>query len=218
MSVKILVTIGDSWPAGAELQNTACAFPNLIANNLEIESINLAEPGTSADQALYKLLNLSLDIDWQHTLLLFCLTGITRSMYIDNSCPKEIHPMAKTTVAQFYYKYIHSNQLDQFNRMKNILSAQQYCAKKGCELLFVNNWDSAPNHNLIDQSKFYNKTLIEILNINQKLDDKKLDWNLISQHEFIKPNTCHPNETGHQKIAKELSQWIKEKLHDKPIS
>jgi lysophospholipase L1-like esterase len=212
-----LVTIGDSWPAGAELQNSKDSFPGLIAEYLGVESINLSQPATSADQALHRLLNNNLTIDWKNTLVLFCLTGISRSMNIDIQ-PREIHPTAETPASVAYYKYIHSDELDRFNRIRNILAAQHYSTATGSRILFVNNWDKTPEHRAIDQSLFYNKTLTEILDIGQKLDDTDLDWYNLSKHVYIRPNQCHPNIEGHKLIATELSSWIKEKLNDKPVS
>lgn len=217
MPLQHLVTIGDSWPAGAELENLDCAFPCLIGKQLGIESINLSQPATSADQAVYTLLHNNLSVAWNDTLILFCLTGISRSMYIDSQ-PREIHPMGEVPASVAYYKYIHSAELDQFNRIRNVLAAQQYCNTKGCKILFVNNWDKTPKHSAIDQSLFYNKTLTEILNIGEKLDDTDLDWYNLSKHEYIQPHQCHPNITGHILIADELSCWIKEKLNDKSVS
>jgi lysophospholipase L1-like esterase len=208
-----LLTVGDSWPAGAELHDKSCAFPALISEQLELESVNLAEQATSADQALYQLLNATLN---NEVLVLFCLTGISRSMTI-NRKPRELHPTASTPASVAYYKYIHSNELDQFNRIRNIMAAQQFCQAQGSRVLFVNNWDKTPKHSAIDQTLFYNKTLVEILNIAHRMDDTDLDWYNLSTHEYISPNKCHPNISGHSIIADELSSWLKEKINDKPV-
>lgn len=216
MPIQHLVVFGDSWPAGAELESPATdAFPTLIANQLGIELTNLAEPGTSIDQAVYKLLQTSLN--FESALILFCLTGISRSMYIDGR-PREIHPTADNPRSVAYYKYIHSTELDKFNCIRNVLSVQQHCQALGYQVLFVNNWDKVPKHSAINENLFYNKTLTEILNINQNLDSNGLDWYNLSQHKYIIPNKCHPNTDGHSIIATELSSWIKEKLNDKPVS
>lgn len=214
MRLRYLLTVGDSWPAGAELDNKSFAFPALISQQLELESVNLAEQATSADQALYRLLNATLN---NEVLVLFCLTGISRSMTI-NRQPRELHPTANTPESTAYYKYIHSDELDQFNRVRNILAAQQFCHSKGSRILFVNNWDNTPKHSAIDQTLFYNKTLVEILNIAHRMDDADLDWYNLSTHEYILPNKCHPNTSGHSIIADELSCWLKEKINDKSVS
>ncbi len=217
MALTHLVTIGDSWPAGAELQNLKDSFPSLLADHLELESINLSQPATSTDQALHRLLHATENINWDKTLILFCLSGISRSMYIDDQ-PREIHPTSGALIANVYYKYIHSDKLDRFNRIRNILSAQHYSNVVKSRILFVNNWDKTPEHRAIDQTLFYNKTLTEILDIGQKLDDVDLNWNNLSKHKFISPNQCHPNVSGHSLIAEELGIWIKEKLNDKSLS
>ena len=217
MVLTHLVTIGDSWPAGAELQNLKDSFPSLLADHLELESINLSQSATSTDQALHRLLHVTENIKWDKTLILFCLSGISRSMYIDDQ-PREIHPTSGTPIANVYYKYIHSDELDRFNRIRNILSAQHYSNVVGSRILFVNNWDKTPEHCAIDQTLFYNKTLTEILDIDQKLDDADLNWYNLSKHKFISPNQWHPNVFGHSLIAKELGIWIKEKLNDKSLS
>ena len=225
MALTHLVTIGDSWPAGAELQNLKDSFPSLLADHLELESINLSQSATSTDQALHRLLHSTENIKWDKTLILFCLSGISRSMYIDDQ-PREIHPNSGTLIANVYYKYIHSDRLDKFNRIRNILSAQHYSNVVGSRILFVNNWDKTPEHHAIDQTLFYNKTLTEILDIgqrffdqfDQRLNDTNLNWYDLSKHKFISPNQGHPNVSGHSLIAKELGIWIKEKLNDKSLS
>ncbi len=213
MAVKNLVTFGDSWPAGAELQwPREASFPVQIAEYLEIKSLNLAVSGTSADQSVYHLLNYP-GIKWSDTLVLFCLTGITRSMYFDKK-DQEIHPMSSDTVSMAYYKYIHSNELDQFNRIRNILTVQQYCQSMGSKVLFVNNWDKTPDHHSIDSNLFYNKTLTKILNIEHNFDSNDVTWHTIKQHQYIHPNQCHPNADGHLIIANELTTWIKKKIYE----
>lgn len=214
MRPRYLLTIGDSWPAGAELEDKSFAFPTLIANQLEMESVNLSEQASSADQALYRLLNAKVT---NEVLVLFCLTGISRSMII-NKRPRELHPTTDTPESTAYYKYLHSDELDQFNRIRNILAAQQFCQDSGSRVLFVNNWDKTPKHSAINQTLFYTKTLVEILNIAHNLDAADLDWYKLSTHEHISPNKCHPNARGHSIIANELSCWLKEKINDKSVS
>lgn len=217
MTLRCLLTIGDSWPAGDELDNPKShAFPVIVAKELGIESLNLAEPATSSDQSFYKLLNLPDSItDWKQTLVLFCLTGISRSMVIDNG-PVELYPANTTSRDIAYYKYIQSDELDIFNRIKIILCAQQFCRWRGCSILFVNNWDATPTHKVIDQSLFYHKTLLQILNIPYIGKKLEPDFRYIRSNKFIAPNVSHPNVNGHAVIAKELINWIKEKNESIP--
>lgn len=212
MTTKILVTFGDSWPSGDELQSPHIdSFPVKIAEYLKIKSLNLSVPGSSTDQAVYRLLNYCPEHSWSEILVLFCLTGITRSMYF-NKKDQEIHPMSSDIVSLSYYKYIHSSRLDQFNRIRNILTVQQYCQSNGGKILFVNNWDETPDHHSINLNLFYNKTLAKILNVENVFDNKDVSWYTMKQNQYIYPNQCHPNADGHLTIANELSTWIKENI------
>jgi len=211
--VKKLLVFGDSWPAGAELEqpSTEC-FPYLIAQKLGLELKNYARGGTSTEQALYRLLN---DVDdWDNSIVLFCLTGISRSMIIESKqYTTELHPLVPTPASNAYYKYIQSNELDEFNRVRNVLAVQQCCWQKKSKCLFVSNWNSLPIHPMIDLTHFYPKTLTEILNLSKNSDiqfwtDKDLN------SEYVRPNNGHPNAAGHMYISKVLSDWIKEKIND----
>jgi hypothetical protein len=211
-----LLVFGDSWPAGGELKqpDTEC-FPYVIAQQLGLKLKNYACGGTSTEQAVQRLLN---DVnDWDNSIVLFCLTGISRSMIIENKQPIELHPLVSTPAADAYYKYIQSNELDEFNRLRNVLAAQQFCLQKKTKCLFVSNWNPLPRHPAIDLTNFYPKTLGEILNLDK--NSERAFWATGELNsDYVKPNNGHPNVLGHQKIAEELSIWIKEKINDKSVS
>jgi hypothetical protein len=57
VEVKTLVTFGDSWPAGAELQNSEHPFGQLLANQLGCKFANCAEPATAIDNLIFQLDN-----------------------------------------------------------------------------------------------------------------------------------------------------------------
>lgn len=216
-TVKNILVFGDSWPAGEELQDPAThCFPYVISQNLSLNLRNYSQPATSIDQALYRMLNDVVDFD--QSIVLFCLTGMSRSMIIkDRDEPLELNPLVPTPASSAYYKYIHSDKLDQFNRIKNILAAQQFCLQKKVKCLFVSNWDPIPDHRAIDLTKFYSKTLTEIINLSTK--DDTTPWtqkDMLSK--FIFPNGGHPNKDGHAVIGNVLSKWIKEKINDESVS
>jgi hypothetical protein len=204
-----LLVFGDSWPAGADLKtpDTEC-FPYVIAQQLGLKLKNYACGGTSIEQALHRLLN-DVDVDnWDNSVVLFCLTGISRSMIIENKhCTTELHPFVSTPASDAYYKYIQSDDLDEFNRIRNVLAVQQICLQKKIKCLFVSNWNPLPTHPMVDLTKFYPKTLTEILNLDKKSDRQFVKFDSV----YMKSSQGHPNVLGHQKIAEELSTWIKEK-------
>lgn len=224
MKLQHLVTVGDSWPAGAELapiwhkEHHPDCFPNQIAQRLQVQSHNLAVSATSIDQALHQLLYNQLSIDWSSTVVLFCLTGMSRSMYMDSqgrTC--ELHPQAQHMPAKVYYRYLHSDQFDHFNRARNMLAAAQFCHSKGCDILFVSNWDPIEPDSITAGLKVYPHTLTAVLNIDTDFDRGKLGLTDLHLNPYVKPNYMHPNTAGHTRLADELAAWIKEHINDQSL-
>ena len=210
-----LLVFGDSWPAGAELTHpeTEC-FPYVIAQQLGLKLKNYSCSSTSTEQALHRLLN---DVDdWDNSIVLFCLTGISRSMIIRNKHTVELHPLMSTPVTDAYYKYIQTDELDEFNRLRNVLATQQVCLQKKSRCLFVSNFNPLPTHPMIDLTNFYPKTLTEILNLT-KTSDKEFWTNHDLNSDYVKPSVAHPNALGHMHIGSVLGNWIKEKINDKSV-
>jgi hypothetical protein len=233
-SSRTLIVFGDSWPAGAELANTDLSFPLLLADLLGTTVINAAEPGTSIDQAVFKFLTYFKNrgdpfFPWQKSgwfkqvpevefNVLFCITGKSRSWKITDDKTLEFHPKNTDIESVNYYKYIHTEEHAHYNLIKNVLLIQEICKRYNTPCYFVSNWESMPKFHMIDETKVYNKTLVEILDIQPTPLDylgKRLaepQANLISKFEksrYIIPNMSHPNPSGHEKIAQELNEWIR---------
>jgi hypothetical protein len=208
---KQLVTFGDSWPAGEELDsaNLHYRFPDLIAKSLSVESRNLSQPATSIDHAVSKFLN-NLD-QLQDSAVLFCLTARERSIYFQDNDARELHPHRKDLPSLSYYSYIYSDQLAEFNRIRNVLLVQELCEKFRIPLMFICNWNHAPQHSVIESHKFYPQSLVEILGMSNFEDDDNF-FVTRERNVYIKPNQGHPNVQGHQLIASTLTNWIKEKI------
>ena len=49
---NVLLTFGDSWPAGANLPDRNMAFPTLLASNLGMSLQDLSESATSIDHVV----------------------------------------------------------------------------------------------------------------------------------------------------------------------
>lgn len=210
--IEKLVTFGDSWPAGAELadQDLHTRFPDVVAKNLKLESVNLSQCGTSIDHAVLEFLKNIDSIADDHSAVLFCLTAIERGMYFDPQ-PQELHPQHRDLPSLSYYSHIYSQELANHNRLKNVLLVQELCEKFKVPLMFVCNWNSPPIHSLLRSHRFYHKSLVEILGIKNFEDDNNF-FVTREQCKYIKPNQGHPNVQGHDLIAQELTNWIKEKI------
>lgn len=213
-AIKTLCCFGDSWPAGAELAGSDFSkrFPNLIAQNLAVQCKNFAEGGTSIDQAAHRFLSMLTEIRWSKGGVLFCLTAFERGIFFVNGEPTELHPAVKQTANTSYYAHIYSDELHEFNRIRNVLLVQSLCKNYNIPLWFVCNWNRNPNHVLIDNSKFYSRSLIEVLGLDGWHGWRPGVFDQMINHEYITPNANHPNLQGHAKIADALTEWIKETL------
>jgi hypothetical protein len=208
-SMKKLIVFGDSWPYGCELDRyTLDAFPAQIEKILEIPVDNQSMFGTSIDRMVHKFLHIIEVDDLTDCGVLFCLTGITRSMILDKNIPKEIHPSNSDIETKSYYSYIFSWELATFNFLRNCLLIQSLCKIKNISLFFVTNWYSFPESKLLDKENIYEKSLIEILGLPPMQIKFDYPWNKVENSEYFYPNKYHPNLKGHRLIAEELSKWI----------
>jgi hypothetical protein len=203
---KCLLTFGDSWPAGSEL-DARCndqRFPELVARALGLGSINLAEPATSIDHAV---LNLIQRTDLADSMVLFCVTAKERGMYFDGGQRVELHPQHTQLPSVSYYSYLYSDKLGEYNRIKNVLLVQEICNRLNVPVRFVCNWNHPPQHALIDPDLFYPQSLVEILGIANFEDDSSF-YSTRGCSPYINPNLGHPNLAGHRLIADTLTAWI----------
>jgi hypothetical protein len=215
---KKLLVLGDSWVYGAELKNPDNdSWPVLLGKILDIDVKNFGVPATSLDHVVQLLLsnfNHSPEyVDWHHNKdieysLVLAVTGSTRSMYFENREFKEIHINTPGMAVESYYKYLYSEEMRLFNLHRNIILIQNFCNVFNINVCFVSNWESIPTHNLIDQSLWHKKSLVEILGI-ENFDTREPLITKMSENPYIFPNRNHPNEQGHIKIASELAEWLK---------
>lgn len=205
---KKLVAFGDSWPAGSELKNNEMGrrFPELLAQNLGIDCVNMAQPSTSIDHAVREFLGVLPDL--HDTAVLFCLTAKERGLYFEDGAPRELHSQHRDPACLNYYSHVYSEELGEYHRIKNVLLVQELCRGHNIPCFFVCNWNDRPQHLEIDLAQFHPQSLVEILGI-PNLENSDLFFTLRETSPYIVPNQGHPNLDGHQLIADTLTRWIR---------
>ena len=206
-----LVTFGDSWPAGAELNSDEKPFGQVISERLEWDFDNYAEPATSIPHMILRLQQYIKDDPSSHPIALFCITSSSRSMYYDddymeNMGWREIHISNEDAASESYYHHLYSDTLSHFHANVYILALQQICTRHNIKDRYVFCWESFNLMLGINTSKIYPRTLVDIIGAGMPAGRK--DVLIDSNHECVKPNENHPNQKGHQKIADELTKWI----------
>ena len=207
----LLVSFGDSWPAGAELNPGEKPFGQLIAEKLDWKHDPYSQPGTSIPHMIIQLQQYIKDEPDSRPVALFCITSSSRSMYYDDDYMKnmgwrEIHISNEDAVSESYYRNLYSDQLAHFHANVYLLALQQICQKHSINDRYVFCWESFDLMPGINTSKIYPRTLIDI--IGAHMPSGRKDVLIDSNHEYVKPNENHPNQKGHQVIADELAEWI----------
>lgn len=197
MAFDYVVTFGDSWPDGAELMPGEQPYGKLIADYYQCEFINLAESATSIDHMILQLNSLLEKSLTGSICAVFFLTDIARSIYWNTHGQAEELQWRNTN----YLKHLYSDQLSNFRANQALLSLQRMCEKYQLKDFYVVGWTKFPiTLKGIDLNKLYqsgNKTCVNMFN------DTGID-----PMEYFKPSISHPNQLGHQQIAKTLIQWI----------
>ena len=208
---KMLVSFGDSWPAGAELKGGAIPFGKLIADELGYNFENYAQNATSIPHMILQLQQYIKDNPGSHPTALFCITSSSRSIYYDEDHMehmgwREIHISNSDETSKQYYKHFYSEQLGHFHANVYLAALQHLCLKNKIRDRYVFNWEKIDLIPGIDTGKIYHNTLADILGAGIR---HTKEVNINSNHELVKPNRNHPNQKGHQKIADVLAEWIK---------
>lgn len=237
---RILLTFGDSWPAGAKLADKTKTFPKLIADSLEMGLVDLSIPATSIDHsvlAFFNFLEHEYNADNEYTAL-FCLTDISRGlcwrqgdivvppreeMWKQCTYTQELQINNKDEWSQNYYKNLHSTRLELYNYHKNLLVLRALCKQYNINDFYVHNfYDPRFDVKILDGYKIYPIPLMQLLNSKPYreyipdglLDDEKF-WLSMDIRPFridlrYLANDGHPTEAGHAYIAETLGTWIRE--------
>ena len=210
--INHLVTFGDSWPAGAELQDLTKAFGHKLAEMLNVVSYeNCAISGTSNDRMIFQLQEYIKDHNTvKDHVAVFFITSASRRLHLDDSnniIELKVPPNWKyesDPLRANWYRYFHSNVSDNFNLYKLLLSFQRICEQYHFQDYYVSGWTDI-NFEMpgVDTKKIFPITCIEMFG-----SKNTIEFHDFEQNQYIYPNQSHPNEQGHTVIATHLYQWI----------
>ena len=204
---KKLVTFGDSWPWGAELNATEKPFGFWIAEDLGYEFENCAEEGTSIEHMILQLQKYTAK-NKMDTTAIFFITNPIRTMHYQGGQWLTYRPTGQKTAGhEAYYKYVQSDKLDYHRAQVFILALQRICQQNNIKDYYIEGWTNIDwNYTGIDTLKMYPRTATQILDVD--LNPRTSEISKYQQSQYIKPHKYHPNELGHKRIAEELLQWI----------
>lgn len=172
---KLIVTFGDSWPAGMELQDPEIeSFGAQLMRSIGYdEFINFGEPASSIDHMVVQMLRFEKVVDQYQgydKLMVFDCTQTGRHLFFDFSAQEfvrqgELHvidevyphmrPVVKTMLAQMDFT-VYNN----FCAGRSVVWLQNHCKTQGYKFLFIKHLQDFPSSefdSLIEWDHFYNQ-------------------------------------------------------------
>lgn len=210
MTQQHLITFGDSWPEGAELDlPREQTFGAILATKHGFDRFtNYGQSGTSVENMLYQLQDY-LAKDHQpsaHVTAIFFLTNPGRTEQWPNL------PMHVTNADEMYKQamiHFFSDKNQKLRINASVSALQLWCRNYNISDWYFAGWNRYENWMLgIDQAKIYKQgqeTAADWFGATKHNGDHLLD---VGDNVYIRPNFCHPNQLGHQLIADKLWDWI----------
>ena len=193
---------------GTELASHELAFGDLLHERLNTNNFfNCAEQGSTIDSLVIQLHDF-MKKKIEDCICVFFITNPARYLYFENNKAKILRPTGdKSALTKFYFGEVQSDQLDYHKANISILALQRMCQQKGYKDYYMEGWTNIDwKYYGIDTTKFLPQSATEMFGA--KTNDKTLELTKFQDNEYIKPNKYHPNQKGHELIAKNLHDFI----------
>lgn len=202
-----LLIFGDSWPFGAELKQNELAYGELLSVRLDQPLCNFSQPSTSIPHLLLQL-RTALDQAHSDCTAVFFLTGVDRDLVWHHGRTRELNPTRLEDV-DWYAKY-NSPELTAYRVNTTLIALQTMCAKRNIRDYYVWGWDQVGLWPEVDTARIFKQTVADVFleGIPVPRGISKIMHLKNSKNQYIWPNSGHPNQLGHQRIADLLQEWI----------
>jgi hypothetical protein len=210
-----LAVFGCSWTVGTGVLPTD-TFGARLSNKLSTTNFtNLGIEGSSNSRSVLQLLDYvkRTDISLENSIAVFLITTPARECVIADSsrqCRAHIIDLISgptDKVTRSWIKNFASTLNANFNLHKNVLSMQAICRQYNIRDYYIAGW-SDMNLNLpgVDTAKIYDYSCAQLFGFKDMTDYvDNYEKQALTQYVRI----CgHPNELGHELIARTLYNWI----------
>lgn len=209
--MKHLITLGDSWPEGAELGNGR-RYGELLHEQMEFDEFyNYGSGGASNEDMLYQLQRYLKD-RWNPNVdatAIFFLTNPARSAHWPRFMSWESND------ARMKEMYVHFNRREH-EVMRNsvaVTALQTWCNRHNIKNYFFAGWVRYPEWLPgVDTSRIWaggNETAADWFGATDHNGEHLLN---VGDNPYIRPNYAHPNQLGHDLIAEKLRNWIQSEI------
>jgi hypothetical protein len=218
--MNYLVSFGDSWPSGADLDDPINQkYSALLAKKINIPLLDFAQGSTSVQ---HLVLQFQQFVDTKYYPghryhAVFFLTSKARIFLYENNTDQIMHCSPQNAINERkdqevgYYR-AYNSKLGDFNLNTTVLALQRLCSIYGINDYYTFGWETVPLWKSVDAGKFYSHGEFAITkefypeHKHQSLQELVNNKN---SHLWTPAYSGHPTESGHEKIANALEKMIK---------
>lgn len=206
----VLLTLGDSWPEGAELGNGR-RYGEILQQDMGFDEFyNYGSGGTSNEDLLYQLQSYITErhqADHQVTAIFF-LTNPARSAHF----PRFFSWANADSRLQELYLHFNTIQHETMRSSATVSALQHWCKNLDIADFYFAGWVRY-THWLpgVDVDKIWaqgQETAADWFGASDHNGEHLVN---VDQNKYIRPNIAHPNQLGHNLIAQKLRTWIESK-------
>jgi lysophospholipase L1-like esterase len=205
---RVLVTLGDSWPEGAELGNGR-RYGELLQEQMQYDEFyNYGSGGASNEDMLYQLQSYIAEHhdESKQVTAIFFLTNPARTAHFPRFFSWESTADSKN---KELYMHFHRREHEVMRSSATVSALQAWCATLGFDDYYFSGWVRYPIWLPgVDTDKIWaqgQETAADWFGASKHNGEHLLE---VGDNIYIRPNFAHPNQLGHQLIADKLQLWM----------
>jgi lysophospholipase L1-like esterase len=205
---RVLVTLGDSWPEGAELGNGR-RYGELLQEQMQYDEFyNYGSGGASNEDMLYQLQSYIAEHhdESKQVTAIFFLTNPARTAHFPRFFSWESTADSKN---KELYMHFHRREHEVMRSSATVSALQAWCATLGFDDYYFSGWVCYPTWLPgVDTDKIWaqgQETAADWFGASKHNGEHLLE---VGDNIYIRPNFAHPNQLGHQLIADKLQLWM----------
>jgi len=204
---RVLITLGDSWPEGAELGNGR-RYGELLQERMNYDEFyNYGSGGASNEDMLYQLQRYIADHhtpDKQVTAIFF-LTNPARTAHF----PRFVDWNKFSDQMKEVYMHFHTKEHEVMRSSATVSALQYWCNGLGFDDYYFSGWVRYPTWLPgVATDKIWKQGQETVADWFGAYSHNGEHLTNVESNMYIRPNFAHPNQLGHDLIADRLQAWI----------
>jgi len=208
---RVLITLGDSWPEGAEL-GSGLRYGELLHKQMQYDEFyNYGSGGASNEDMLYQLQSYIAEHhnESKQVTAIFFLTNPARTAHFPRFFNWE--STADSKIKELYM-YFHRREHEVMRSSATVSTLQAWCATLEFDDYYFSGWVRYPTWLPgVDTDKIWaqgQQTAADWFDASDHNGEHLIN---VENNQYIRPNIAHPNQLGHDLIAGKLQAWIQSK-------